>query len=193
MEPLLLQIRETARPAREPEATCRADCPALCSVLHCTGQGGLEFTSVERPYWYQTSLFATFMYLLVGPLVALRAADARVVAALPVIGNTVVTSFAVFNLLRFLDQVGYVSTGGNAVAAGLAEAIFPCCVGAGVSAVISLGIAMGGPLADARARRTRGGSIALVLASIPAATTAAFIRYLRPRAGNYRPISKPWQ
>ena len=83
--------------------------------------------------------------------------------------------------------MGYVPTGGNAIAAGLSEAIYPWCVGAGVSLVVSLVIALTGRLADARARRTRRGSVALVLAAIAAATTAAFIWYLRPGAGNYRP------
>ena len=57
----------------------------------------------------------------------------------------------------------------------------------GVSLVVSLVMAMTGRLDDARARRTRRGSVALVLAAIAAATTAAFIWYLRPGAGNYRP------
>jgi hypothetical protein len=48
-------------------------------------------------------------------------------------------------------------------------------------------IALTGRLAGARARRTRRGSVALVLSAIAAATTAALSWYLRPAAGNYRP------
>ena len=157
------------------------------SAVHCSSQGGLEFNSLERSYWYEISLFSTFTYLFLGPLLAARTADARLIAGLPIIGNTVVTSFVVFNVLRALTQTGYVPTDGNAIAAGLSEALYPWCAGAVVSAVMSLVIALTGRLADARARRTRRGSVALVLAAIAAATTAAFIWYLRPAAGNYRP------
>jgi hypothetical protein len=156
-------------------------------VAQCSDPGGIDIIHVQRPYWYETSLFVTFAYLLVGPLLAFRGADARVVAALPAIGNTAVASFAVFNLLRILTAVGYVPSGGNAIAAGLAEAIFPWCMGAAVSAVMSLVIGLNGRFAGARARRTRLGSIALMIAVAASVVTAALIWYLRPGAANYRP------
>jgi hypothetical protein len=98
-----------------------------------------------------------------------------------------VASFAVFNLLRILTEVGYVPTGGNAIAAGLAEAIFPWCMGAAVSAVTSLVIGLNGRFAGARARRTRLGSIALMIAVAASVMTAGLIWYLRPSAANYDP------
>ena len=160
-----------------------------CGVAtQCSDPGGIDIIHVQRPYWYETSLFVTFAYLLIGPLLAFRGADARVVAALPAIGNTAVASFAVFNLLRILPVVGYVAgTGGNAIAAGLAEAIFPWCMGAAVSAVTSLVIGLNGRFAGARARRTRLGSIALMIAVAATVMTAGLMWYLRPSAANYDP------
>jgi hypothetical protein len=98
-----------------------------------------------------------------------------------------VASFAVFNLLRILTEVGYVSTGGNAIAAGLVEAIFPWCFGAAASAVIGLVIGLNGRFVGARARRTRLGSVALMIAVVAAVLTAGLIWYLRPSAANYGP------
>jgi hypothetical protein len=156
-------------------------------AAQCSDAGGIDIIHVQRPYWYETSLFVTFAYLLIGPLLGFRGADARVVAALPAIGNTAVASFAVFNLVRILTEVGYVPTGGNAIAAGLAEAIFPWCMGAAVSAVMSLVIGLNGRFAGARARRTRLGSIALMIAIAATVMTAGLMWYLRPSAANYDP------
>jgi hypothetical protein len=157
-------------------------------AAQCSAREGIDIIHVDRPYWYEASLFVTFVYLLIGPLPAFRGADARVVAALPAIGNTAVASFAVFNLLGILTEVGYVAgTGGNAIAAGLAEAIFPWCMGAAVSAVIGLVIGLNSRFAGARARRTRLGSVALMIAIAAAVLTAGLIWYLRPSAANYRP------
>jgi hypothetical protein len=155
-------------------------------AAQCSAREGIDIIHVDRPYWYEASLFVTFVYLLIGPLLAFRGADARVVAALPAIGNTAVASFAVFNLLGILTEVGYVAgTGGNAIAAGLAEAIFPWCMGAAVSAVIGLVIGLNSRFAGARARRTSLGSIALMIAVGATVMAAGLIWYLRPSAANY--------
>ena len=96
-------------------------------AVHCSSQGGSNSIRLSGPTGTKISPFSTFTYLFLGPLLAARTADARLIAALPIIGNTVVTSFVVFNVLRALTQTGYVPTGGNAIAAGLSEALYPWC------------------------------------------------------------------
>jgi hypothetical protein len=155
-------------------------------AVRCSSNGGLEFVHAHPSFSYPLALFFSFIYLIAGPFLAVRAVDARVVAALPLIVNTAVASYAVSEVLRVLAHGGYVPETGAAIAAGLAEAILPWCVGAAVSAVTSLVIGLSGPLAGARARRTRLGSAALAIAIVAAVMVAGFVWYLRPGAGTYR-------
>ena len=155
--------------------------------MRCSSDGGLEILHVHPSFSYPIPLFVTFTYLIVGPFLATRAADARVVAALPLIVNTAAASYAVSEVLRFLAHAAYVPETGGAIAAGLAYAILPWCVGAAVFAMTSLVIGLSGPLAGARARRTRLGSAALAIAFVAAVMVAGFVWNLRPGAGTYRP------
>lgn len=140
----------------------------------------MEIIHVDRPLWYPASQLTTFIYLFAAIPLARRSSDTRIVAALPIIGNAAVASYAVFNMLRVLEAVGYVPRTGGAVAAGLAESIFPLCLGAGFAAATSLLIAFNPGLADARTRRTSVGSFALILAAAGISALAAFSWYLWP-------------
>ena len=64
-------------------------------VLWCRGCVGRHRRSPPRParvvVWYQFALVATVLYLPVAPLLASRAADIRVIAALPLIAGNATT------------------------------------------------------------------------------------------------------
>ena len=146
----------------------------------------MDILENHRPGWYFASLLISFGYPFLIPAFARRAADARLVAAFPIIGNAMIVPLAVVRLLRDLDASGYVPKTGGAIAAGLAEAIFPLCIGAIVSALLSLVVRLHPAWADIVSRRTWLGTLALILSAIGTTAIGAFVWYLRPRSGNYR-------
>jgi len=87
--------------------------------------------------------------------------------------------------LRGLSAIGYEPKIGAALVAAIAEASFPLFVGAIVSVSTSLLIALAPSLASARNRRTRLGSVALIVGAIGFAATAGFVWYLRSNAARY--------
>lgn len=138
----------------------------------------LMHVNSARPYWYELSIIGIVVYVLLAPAIAARVADLRIVAAVPVIGQTAASAYAVLQQLRGIEAIGPESWGVRATAAGLSEAMFPWSVGAAASSVCSVLIAAG--LANAREARTPMGSVTLALGGLAAVATGAVMLYLSP-------------
>ena len=149
------------------------------------GSGGIDLIQIDRPawyVWYQCALVAAFLYLPVAPLLAVHAADIRVIAALPLIGGTALSSFVLLKGLEVLHEISP-HFGRGVVAALLAESIFLWSVGAAVSAATSLAIGVIARKKGTVPRSTPSGSIALVLSAAATVCTAALMLHVWTTVG----------
>ena len=80
-------------------------------------------TSLTGTFGISSPSLPRFLYLPIAPLLASRAADIRVVAALPLIAGTALTSFGLFKGLEFLSAISP-HFGRGAVAAFWRKACF---------------------------------------------------------------------
>ncbi len=161
----------------------------------CSGagsaSGGIDILQVDQPdwyVWYHFALVATFLYLPVAPLLARRAADIRVVAALPLIAGTTLTVFGLFKGLEFLSEISP-HFGRGSVAAFFAETMFPWGIGAAASAVTSLATGAVAKNTDSRPGTTTIGSIALVVSAGAAICTAGLMLFVWTTVGKSASLS----
>jgi hypothetical protein len=166
----------------------------LTSIQACGSEGGLNLLDDQRPAWLYGAILFTVGYLVAAPFLAGRAADGRLVAALPIVGNTAAAAFAMLDVLRFMTASGESPrTAPRATAFAIAEAIVPLLAGSVVAAVLSLLIRFSVLRVKGGGTTTRAGSVVLCAGALVAMSIGGFMWYLTrarpPDAASLVPVA----
>jgi hypothetical protein len=100
----------------------------------------MSFSSVtiDHPFWYNWSLLLAVVFVFIGLPLARRNKYALLVCSLPVAWSVVATTLTLSNVLAAMPFVR--RPGGRAIAAGVAESLYPLLVAASVVAILATAV-----------------------------------------------------
>lgn len=121
----------------------------------------MDIDHFDAPVWYHAAITLNVVFPVLVVLLSGWIRDARIAVAVPILGSTVASSYGLIVLLASVERTG---AGWPTRAAGVATALVPVALGAALSA-ISSGVVSSGMAKSFAARRTRRGTLLLLLAA----------------------------